>query len=92
MGADMLILGFTEIGLLVHAEDFDMPAFDTTHPDADAAIRLALASGLDRRSLSGRTARSRKGHRSSAPPHRNWSRRGPGGEATRVTIATRGTK
>lgn len=43
-GADSVILGCTEIGLLVEASDFDIPAFDSTLLHADAAIRLSLAA------------------------------------------------
>lgn len=42
-GADSVILGCTEIGLLVDEGDFDIPAFDSTLLHADAAIRLSLA-------------------------------------------------
>jgi aspartate racemase len=41
-GADSVILGCTEIGLLVTAEDFDIPTFDSTLLHADAAVRLSL--------------------------------------------------
>ncbi|KZM47670.1 aspartate/glutamate racemase family protein [Labrenzia sp. OB1] len=41
-GADGVIFGCTEIGLLVKAEDFDIPAFDTTALHAKAALDFAL--------------------------------------------------
>ncbi|WP_269581227.1 aspartate/glutamate racemase family protein [Roseibium sp. Sym1] len=42
-GADGVIFGCTEIGLLVAADDFDMPVFDTTVLHARAALDFALA-------------------------------------------------
>ncbi|MDB5567417.1 MAG: aspartate racemase [Tardiphaga sp.] len=41
-GADSVILGCTEIGLLIGAEHFDLPAFDSTLIHADAAVAFAL--------------------------------------------------
>lgn len=41
-GAEGVILGCTEIGLLVHAEDSSVPLFDTTRIHAQAAVDLAL--------------------------------------------------
>ncbi|MBN9671346.1 aspartate/glutamate racemase family protein [Roseibium aggregatum] len=41
-GADGVIFGCTEIGLLVKAEDFEIPAFDTTVLHAKAALDFAL--------------------------------------------------
>ncbi len=41
-GAEGLILGCTEIGLLVGAEDTDVPVFDTTRIHAEAAVDWAL--------------------------------------------------
>lgn len=41
-GADFIILGCTEIGLLVKAEDSRVPLFDTTLIHALAAVDLAL--------------------------------------------------
>lgn len=41
-GADSVIFGCTEVGLLVSADDFDVPTFDTTHIHAEAAINFAL--------------------------------------------------
>ncbi|MFI4975324.1 MAG: aspartate/glutamate racemase family protein [Caulobacterales bacterium] len=42
-GADGVILGCTEFGLLVKAEDFTVPVFDTTELHARAAMAFALA-------------------------------------------------
>ena len=42
-GAQGVILGCTEIGLLVKQTDTDMPVFDTTDIHAMAAVRFALA-------------------------------------------------
>ncbi|GAB4541956.1 MAG: aspartate/glutamate racemase family protein [Roseibium sp.] len=42
-GADGVIFGCTEIGLLVTAEDFDIPVFDTTVLHARSALDYALA-------------------------------------------------
>ena len=41
-GADGVIFGCTEVGLLVAPEDFDIPAFDTTALHARAALDFAL--------------------------------------------------
>lgn len=41
-GAEGIILGCTEIGLLVKAEDVDLPVFDTTMIHARAAVESAL--------------------------------------------------
>jgi amino-acid racemase len=41
-GAEGLILGCTEIGLLVHPEDSRVPLFDTTRIHAEAAVDYAL--------------------------------------------------
>ena len=43
-GADGVIFGCTEVGLLVSASDFDMPVFDSTALHAKAAIDFALGS------------------------------------------------
>ena len=43
-GAEAVILGCTEIGLLVRAEDAAVPLFDTTTIHAEAAAEYALAS------------------------------------------------
>ncbi|QHL92084.1 amino acid racemase (plasmid) [Sphingomonas changnyeongensis] len=42
-GAEAVILGCTEIMLLVHSEDSQVPIFDTTALHAKAAIEMALA-------------------------------------------------
>ena len=42
-GAEGLILGCTEIGLLIHPEDSPIPVFDTTAIHARAAAERALA-------------------------------------------------
>lgn len=42
-GAQAVILGCTEIGLLVGAADADVPLYDTTHLHALAAVEQALA-------------------------------------------------
>lgn len=42
-GADGLLLGCTEIGLLVGDRDASVPAFDTTRLHAEAAVAVALA-------------------------------------------------
>ncbi len=42
-GAEGIILGCTEIGLLVHPEHTALPLFDTTALHADAALEMALA-------------------------------------------------
>ncbi len=41
-GAEGVILGCTEIGLLVHDGDCALPLFDTTRIHAEAAVELAL--------------------------------------------------
>jgi aspartate racemase len=41
-GAQGIILGCTEIGLLVHPEDSPVPLFDTTRIHADAAVEWSL--------------------------------------------------
>jgi aspartate racemase len=42
-GAQAIILGCTEITLLVNAEDASVPLFDTTALHATAAVELALS-------------------------------------------------
>ena len=42
-GADGVIFGCTEVGLLVSEDDFDIPAFDTTLIHAEAALDFALS-------------------------------------------------
>ncbi len=44
-GAQGIILGCTEIGLLVQQEDTSLPVFDTTRIHAEKAVELALAVG-----------------------------------------------
>jgi aspartate racemase len=41
-GAEGIILGCTEIGLLVKDEDSRVPLFDTTSIHAQAAVEMAL--------------------------------------------------
>ena len=41
-GADGVIFGCTEVGLLVGQDDFDIPVFDTTELHARAALDFAL--------------------------------------------------
>ena len=41
-GAQGIILGCTEIGLLIHQEDSQVPLFDTTRIHAEAAVEFAL--------------------------------------------------
>ncbi len=41
-GAEGIVLGCTEIPLIIKQEDFDRPVFDTLKIHADAAIRFAL--------------------------------------------------
>ncbi|MGY2992470.1 aspartate/glutamate racemase family protein [Mesorhizobium sp. URHB0026] len=40
--ADSLIMGCTEITMLIGQEDFDIPVFDTTRIHAEAAVEFAL--------------------------------------------------
>jgi aspartate racemase len=42
-GAQGIILGCTEIGLLIHADDCRVPVFDTTRLHAQAAVAWALS-------------------------------------------------
>jgi aspartate racemase len=49
-GADSVIFGCTEVGLLLRQQDIDLPAFDSTLIHADAAVRFSLAlDGAPRR-------------------------------------------
>lgn len=41
-GAEGVILGCTEIGLLIKQEDYDIPLFDTARIHAEAAVEIAL--------------------------------------------------
>ena len=40
-GADSVILGCTEIGLLITADDTDLPIFNSTKIHAEAAVNFA---------------------------------------------------
>ena len=42
-GADCIILGCTEVGMLLNAGNVSVPVFDSTEIHCEAAIRLALA-------------------------------------------------
>ena len=42
MGADSLILGCTEVGLLLDTDNSPLPVFDTTHIHCEAALAAAL--------------------------------------------------
>ena len=44
-GADAVILGCTEIVMLIGQDDLDLPVFDTTRLHAEAAMDVALAVG-----------------------------------------------
>lgn len=46
-GAQGVVLGCTEIGLLIHADDTEVPLFDTTAIHAEQAVEAALATKLD---------------------------------------------
>jgi aspartate racemase len=41
-GADSVILGCTEVGMLIGQQDVDLPVFDTTEIHATAAVDYAL--------------------------------------------------
>jgi aspartate racemase len=43
-GADSVILGCTEITMLIGQEDLDLPVFDTTRRHAEAAMNFALGT------------------------------------------------
>ena len=43
-GADGVILGCTEIGMLIGQDDLDLPVFDTTRLHAEAAMDFALGA------------------------------------------------
>jgi aspartate racemase len=43
-GADSVILGCTEIGLLIGEKDIDLPVFDSTLIHADTAVSFSLAN------------------------------------------------
>ena len=42
-GAESIVLGCTELPLLIQPTDLDIPLFDTTRLHAEAAVNLALA-------------------------------------------------
>ena len=44
-GAESIILGCTEFGLRVQAEDSDVPIIDTSIAHAEAAVEFALDDG-----------------------------------------------
>ena len=44
-GAEGIVLGCTELPLLIRSGDTDVPVFDTTRLHAEAAVNLALAEG-----------------------------------------------
>lgn len=44
-GAEGIVLGCTELPLLIRPSDIDVPIFDTTRLHAEAAVNLALAEG-----------------------------------------------
>lgn len=47
-GVDSVILGCTEISLLVDPDNLPLPGYDSTTIHADAAVRFALADKLER--------------------------------------------
>ena len=47
-GAEAVIFGCTEIGLLLKPDDVALPAFDTTALHAAAAVNYSLADGSGR--------------------------------------------
>jgi len=55
-GAEGVILGCTEIGMLVHEQDCRVPVYDTTRIHAEAAVEYALAEVPSK--ISGRTPAS----------------------------------
>ena len=44
MGAEAVILGCTEIGLLISQDDTQIPLFDTTRIHANKAVDFALST------------------------------------------------
>ena len=46
-GVEGIILGCTEIGMLVSSEDTDIRLYDTTEIHADQAVNLALKGKLN---------------------------------------------
>jgi len=65
-GAEGVVLGCTEIGMLVHEQDCRVPLYDTTRIHAEAAVEYALAEVPSR--ISGRTPAPWSATRMSAPP------------------------
>ena len=51
-GAEAILLGCTEIDLLVGPQDAPVPVFDTTRLHAERAVELALAGEPDRSAAS----------------------------------------
>ena len=51
-GAEAILLGCTEIDLLVGPQDSPVPVFDTTRLHAERAVELALAGEPDRSTAS----------------------------------------
>ena len=51
-GAQAILLGCTEIDLLVGPQDAPVPVFDTTRLHAERAVELALAGEPDRSAAS----------------------------------------
>jgi hypothetical protein len=45
LSEQVVILGCTEIGLLIRPKNIDLPAFDSTLLHADAAVEFALGDG-----------------------------------------------
>lgn len=43
-GAEGIILGCTEIGLLIQQQDLQVPIFDTTHIHVDALVKFSLSN------------------------------------------------
>ena len=44
-GAEGIVLGCTELPLLIRPGDINVPIFDTTRLHAEAAVKMALAEG-----------------------------------------------
>ncbi|MDP3459032.1 MAG: aspartate/glutamate racemase family protein [Hyphomonas sp.] len=59
-GADSVILGCTEIQLLIDANELSLPGYDSTAIHADAAVRFALCEGSDK-AVSNSIGRARLG-------------------------------
>lgn len=52
-GADSVILGCTELGLIIRPEDVAVPVFDTAEIHIQAAVRFAMAKSTLEQTLSG---------------------------------------